>query len=213
MPRLDDYFSEAIDTQYDHPLLRYLTAVGAQPDFREAKADVIRPRGPLGHTPTKLCLHFFAKSGDEMDRPRLEDWDDELNAALIQRGVRAISVDNEKVRFSLGLRAAFRAAEDRFGDGYYNGVLIHHIVNSPFKDHSAVGEVLPHVHRGDIDPSFRTYYDCREMIDNAIRGRAKELTKYLGYEIPEAEDILASAVAQYLDDRFSVTNRRILGLL
>ena len=51
------------------------------------------------------------------------------------------------------------------------------------------------------------------MIDNAIRGRAKELTKYLGYEIPEAEDILASAVAQYLDDRFSVTNRRILGLL
>ena len=28
MPRLDDYFSEAIDTQYDHPLLRYLTAVG-----------------------------------------------------------------------------------------------------------------------------------------------------------------------------------------
>lgn len=56
-------------------------------------------------------------------------------------------------------------------------------------------------------------YECRDMIDGAIAGRAKELTKCLEYEIAEAEEILAAALAQYLDDRFSVTNRRVLGLL
>jgi hypothetical protein len=213
MPRLDKYFSEQADGQYDHPLLRFLSELGAQPEFQDAKVEVIRPRAPLGPKPAKLYLHFYAKSGGEMDQPHPEDWDDELNTALIQRKVKAISVDNEKVRFSLGLRAALQGAEARFGDGYYNGVLVHHILNSPFQDHPAVANVLPHIYRSGIDPSFRTYDECRDMIDGAIRGRAIELTKYLGYGIPEAADILATAVAQYLDDRFSVTNRRALGLL
>ncbi len=213
MPLLDKYFREETDGRYDHPLFRYLTELGGRPEFQEAKVEVIRPRGTLGHGPAKLYLHFYTKSGAEMDGPQPEDWDDELNTALIQRKIRAISVDNEKVRFSLGLRAALQGAEARFGDGYYNSVLVHHLLNSPFKDHPAVAEVLPHVYRNGIDPAFRTYSECRDMIDGAIRGRARELTNYLSYEIPEAEEVLATAVAQYLDDRFSVTNRRVLGLL
>ncbi len=186
---------------------------GRGPDFQEAKVEVIRPRGPLVHRPTKLHLHFYAKSGAEIDRPHPEEWDDELNTALIQCRIGAISVDNEKERFSLGLRAALQGAESRFGDGYFNSVLVHHILNSPFKDHPAFADILPNVHRNGVDTSFRTYDECRDMIDSAIRGRAMELTKNLGYSIPEAEDILAAAVAQYLDDRFSVTNRRALGML
>ena len=213
MPRLDSYFREDANTQDDHPLLRFLSRRRAEPDFQEAKVEVVRPRAPLGHRPAKLYLHFYAKSGDEMESPHAEEWDDELNTALIQRRVKAISVDNEKVRFSLGLRAALQGVEDRFGDGYYNSVLIHHISNSPFEDNPVVAEVLSHVYRNGIDPTFRTYHECRDMIDGAIRGRAKELTKSLGYELPEAEDILASAVAQHLDERFSVTNRKALGLL
>jgi hypothetical protein len=213
MSRIDNYFREEADGQYDHPLLRFLSELGARPDFQEAKVEVIRPRAPLGQRPAKLYLHFYAKSGGEMDRPQPEEWDDDLNTALIQLRIKAVSVENEKVRFSLGLRAALQGAEARFGDGYYNAVLVHHILNSPFNDHPAVAEVLAHVYRNGVDPSFRTYSECRDMIDNAIRGRAKELTKYLGYGIPEAEDILAKAVAQYLDERFSVTNRKVLGLL
>ena len=213
MPQLESYFREESDAQFDHPLLRYLSEQGAFSDFRDAKVEVIRPRAPLGHKPAKLYLHIYTKSGREMDRPHAEDWDDELNAALIQRKVRAISVDNEKVRFGLGIRAALQGAEARFGDGYYNGVLVHHILNSPFKDHPAVAEVLRHVYRSGIDPSFRTYRECRDMINGAIHGRAMDLTKFLGYAIPEAEDILAVSVAEYLDERFSVTSRRDLGWL
>ena len=213
MPRLDSYFRDDATTQDDHPLLRFLTQKEAEPEFHEAKVEVVRPRAPLGHRPAKLYLHFYAKSGGETESPHPEEWDDELNTALVQRRVKAISVENEKVRFSLGLRAALQQAEDRFGDGYYNGVLVHHISNSPFEDNVAVADVLSHVYRNGIDPSFRSYLECREMIDGAIRGRAKELTKSLGYDLHEAEDILAAAVAQYLDERFSVTNRKALGLL
>jgi len=73
--------------------------------------------------------------------------------------------------------------------------------------------VSPGVYRNGVDPNFRTYFKCRGMIDGAIRGRARELNKRLDYSVPEAEQILAGAIAQYLDERFSVSNRKVLGLL
>jgi hypothetical protein len=45
----------------------------------------------------------------------------------------------------------------------------------------------------------------------AIRGRAQELTRLLGYGQPDAEVILGSALAIYIDDRFSISDRRALG--
>ncbi|MEK6234950.1 MAG: hypothetical protein N2C14_09575 [Planctomycetales bacterium] len=54
---------------------------------------------------------------------------------------------------------------------------------------------------------------CRELIAEAISGRARELTKSLKYPQQEARNILVSSLAQYLDDRFSVTSRRQMGLL
>ena len=142
-----------------------------------------------------------------------EDWDDALNSALVKRKIRATEPDNEAVRFSLGLRAAFQAPETRFGDGFYNAALVHYLTDSPFADQPEVKPVLIHVYRNGMDTSTRTYAECRDLIDAAIRGRARELVEDLGYEIPEAERILAAAVAQYLDERFSVTNRRLMGLL
>jgi hypothetical protein len=50
------------------------------------------------------------------------------------------------------------------------------------------------------------------MIDAAVKGRAAEL-RHLGYEMQAAWDILAGAMARYVDERFSVTDRRLLGLM
>jgi len=127
--------------------------------------------------------------------------------------VRAAHVNNETVRFSLGLRAALEGPEARFGDGSYNAVLVHHVESGPFAGRPEVADILRHVYRNGIDASSRSFAECRDMIDGAIRGRAKELTKELGYAIPEAEGILATAAAEYLDGRFSVTNRRALEML
>ena len=51
------------------------------------------------------------------------------------------------------------------------------------------------------------------MIAEAIGGRAKELKDVLGYAPEEAKHILVAALARYLDERFSVSSRRGLGLL
>lgn len=51
------------------------------------------------------------------------------------------------------------------------------------------------------------------MTEEAIRGRGVELTKSLKHPAEEATEILAGALARYLDDRFSVSSRRVLGLL
>jgi hypothetical protein len=216
MSVLEGYFRQKADETYDHPLLRIVDEAAKHSEVKRVAVEVLRPRDALGFKSPKLYLHLLGEAGQEVQHDQKkdwDDWDDALNTALVKRRIRAVSADNEKVRFALGLRAALQAPETRFGDGYYNAVLVHHIVNSPFARHPAVESVLMHVYRNSIDPSFRTYAECRGLIDTAFRGRAMELVENLGYDIPEAEEILAAAVAQYLDERFSVTNRRIMGLL
>jgi len=46
----------------------------------------------------------------------------------------------------------------------------------------------------------------------AISARAKELTERLRHSADEAKTILVAALAGYLDERFSVTMRRLAGL-
>jgi hypothetical protein len=48
------------------------------------------------------------------------------------------------------------------------------------------------------------------MIDDAITATADDL-KRLGYPEGAREDVLAAAIAYYLDERFSITNGRLLG--
>jgi len=38
------------------------------------------------------------------------------------------------------------------------------------------------------------------------------LTRTLGYTRPDAEVILSDAIAYYLDDRFNISTRRLLGV-
>jgi len=210
---LEGYFRQKADESYDHPLLRIVDEAAKRPEVKRVVVEVLRPRDVLGFKPAKLYLHLLSEADQDVQPYQKEDWDDALNAALVKREIRALSADNEKVRYTLGLRAALQAPETRFGDGYYNAVLVHHIVHSPFAGHPTVESIITHVYMTGIDPSFRTYAECRGLIDSAIRGRAMELVENLRYDIPEAEEILAAAVAQYLDERFSVTNRRIMGLL
>jgi len=213
MTVLGGYFRQQVDETYDHPLLHSVDEAKQRPEVKRVVVEVLRPRDVLGFKPAKLYLHLLGEAGQDIQPYQTEDWDDALNAALVRRGIRALSADNEKVRYTLGLRAALQAPETRFGDGYYNAVLVHYIVNSPFAGHPTVESILKYVYRNGVDTSFRSYPECRGSIDNAIRGRAMELVENLRYDIPEAEEILAAAVAQYLDERFSVTNRRIMGLL
>ena len=67
----------------------------------------------------------------------------------------------------------------------------------------------PH-REGRLSDSYTT---CSKLIDDAFIGRARELTESLKYGLEEAKQILVSALARYLNERFSVSRRRRLGSL
>jgi hypothetical protein len=143
-------------------------------------------------------------------------WDDDLNTGLIRLKVKSVNPDNEAERFALGVRAATRRAEREFGDGYFNAVLVDLIKDSDLTAHPEIAEIMkyayanaPHREGG----AFDRYTIFRDLIADAISGRAKELTGDLGYSQEEAKEILVSALARYLDERFSVSSRRELGML
>jgi hypothetical protein len=53
--------------------------------------------------------------------------------------------------------------------------------------------------------------ECRDDIKAILAKAARETVERLNYTRDEAADILIAALAEYLDERFSVTSRRKLG--
>ena len=113
----------------------------------------------------------------------------------------------------LAIRAAMRKIEREFGDGYFNAVLVDLIRDSDLTQYPEIATVLRYSTALSADRASRRYAPCREMIAEGISGRAKELTAALGYSQDEGKRILVSALAHYLDQRFSVSSRRRFGLL
>src|SRR5437870_2541453 len=115
---IEDFFHEA-EVPGNFPLLRFVAAKKEQgyvPVF-----ELNRPRETLGFRKAKIVVQFY-KNGQEGDY-KDDDWDDNLNAGLVQLGVKSKNPDEEKDRFALGLRAALKMPEKRYGDGYFNAML------------------------------------------------------------------------------------------
>lgn len=204
---IDDFVREGEATA-SHPLLRFL-----QSKIKNGHRAVFHLEVParlVGYAKAKIHVHLLR--GEEEVDLKYDDWDDDLNDDLIRMGIKADTIENEKERFALALRASFRRPENRYGDGYFNSVLVDFIQQSDFRSQAVIAAVLEHVPH--ISPHVgQSYYDCKEMIEHGIRTRGQELTGSLGYPVQQAVDILAGALAKYLDERFSVANRRLLGLL
>jgi len=173
--------------------------------------EVVRPKDTLGYKAAKIYLHL---TFDGKTQPPVEyAWDDELNARLVISGIRCNSTENEKIRFALGLRFSFKRAESRFGDGFFNAVLSTVVRETGFAEHSEVKAILKHVSTNQPSMVGGGYSDCREMIERAIGDQANSLVNALNYDQELGEDILAGAMAKYLDERFSVSDRERLGWL
>jgi hypothetical protein len=209
MTRLDDFFRGQADS-LAHPRLRHWKA-RLDREGTTATLEVVRPEAILGQSRPEMHLRFT--EGTNLLPLETVPWDDDLNAGLIQLRVRAVSPEQEAERFALGLRAAMRKAEREFGDGYFNAVLVDLLRDSDLTSNPGIAEVLKHAVASPLAREGRSYNPCRELIADAIRGRALELTGPLKYSQDEAKHILVAALARYLDDRFSVSTRRRLGWL
>src|SRR5204863_1540267 len=161
-------------------------------------------------------LHLQVTQDGNLQPLESVPWDPDLNTGLIQLGVRASNPGQELRRFALGLRAAMQKAVREFGDGYFNAVLLELLTDSDLTRYPEIADVLRHAHanRPSHDGNgARSYALCREMIAEAISGRARELIGPLRYTEEEAKRILVLALAKYLDERFSVSARARLGSL
>jgi len=211
MMTLDDLFKDPTET-FELPVLRNWKSRLDIPGT-SAAVEIFQPASDLGGNQPEINVHFVEGGRPLSLETRL--WDDELNAGLIRLKVRAISPANEAIRFSLGLRDALRKPARRFGDGYFNVVLVDLIQDSDLTRHPEISEVLRYAvvgkpYKSRVDDPYAT---CREMIAEAIGGRARELRNVLGYSLEESKQIMTTALAHLLDMRFSVSNRRRLGLL
>src|SRR5437867_2539335 len=119
MTTLDDFLRTPTETPPD-PRLRHWKHRLAQPGST-AELELFRPESALGFMQAEMTLHFVENSKPQP--PETADWDDDLNTGLIRLGVRSINVDQESLRFALGLRDALEKAGCAFGDGYLNSML------------------------------------------------------------------------------------------
>jgi hypothetical protein len=164
---------------------------------------------PLGSSVSGLMVLQKGISGDQP--LKVFDWDDDLNAAMINLGIKAIDVQQEGKRFARVLRAALRKVERRYGDGYMNAVLVDLIDESDLGQAGKIGDVRRLIHPNPPERRGQSYQECRDAIAIEIGGRAKQLRDMLKYNPEELEKVMDRAIAQYLDERFSISSLRRLG--
>jgi hypothetical protein len=185
-----------------------LALQGAKEKGQQAFCRLDRARDGLVFRPAQLNL--IVKAGDKdveiLDAP----WDGNLNDWLVaDHHVRAEDPAAEIERFGFALKERFAPVENRFGDGFFNAVLVHKLREEGFGDESPTKEKLkavhePHPARGEQAPI------CAEMIDDVLMG-CNESFKALSYDEPAREKLLVGALAYYLDERFNITNSQLLG--
>jgi hypothetical protein len=209
MSTLDQFFQQA-SPPLAHPLIAVWQPL-LDSGRRQAFCEIKRPRLGISYPEAKLILQIQADINGEATRLEAT-WDFDLNRWLIDQKVRARDEQNECLRFNLVLAELLRKIEIRLGDGYFSAVLLEVIKKTGLADRTEIREILSGV--GNYSPYYGKIYDQSvQAIEGALSQCALWLRDQLGYSQSEAERIFVGAVASYLDDRFSVTNRKILGLV
>lgn len=175
------------------------------------EVDFERKRDGLSFRPARLIVYIVDTDGTRLDRSP-EPWDEEVNEDLVSIGARATSVGNEVERLGYALKFKLEPAEVRYGDGYYNSMLVLTLNELGFADVQNVARCLARI--TDYPPSRDSveFDNARRDIEVALRDAGGQLTASLKYDAETAQQILADAVAYYLDERFHITNRERLGL-
>ncbi|WP_437769308.1 hypothetical protein WMF27_09125 [Sorangium sp. So ce281] len=202
MSDLDDLFQNQENADLSHVARTWLRRIRGG---EKAEIEVIRKRSGLSYGPAKL--HVIFNGTDE----RRDDWDTHLSDVLASEGVRAVDEDNEALRIALMLEDWFQYPARRFGDDYFNSVLVEYLKGGELGAIPEVQRVLRHVHEHSPYKGG-SYDDCRNEVVAVLQRAAQALT-HVGYRREQAKRILIDAVVKFLDDRFGITNRQMLGLL
>jgi hypothetical protein len=169
----------------------------------------VRRREGLGWMPARLVISYPDAKPPVAPDPAIA-WDQRLERWLLDHKVKALDTENEAERFGFGLEAQFEPIERRYGSGYFNAVLVGYLRESGFADQPAVCEKLGAIHTYPPS-STEAMMDCTAQIKAVLGANARTLES-LGYPRGTAIAILAKAIAHYLDERFNIHTRALLGI-
>lgn len=200
MAHLERFFT---NHEVEHPRLRRWRALAGD---EKPTVEIQRAFDGLSYGPAVMRIRFAGPSPDET-----EPWNPELDLEMIKLGWTSPTVEAEAQRLALHLRRALGGAERKYGDGYLNSVLVAYFRSSELGDDPRIADLLRHIHVNQAG-NGEAVRECREVIEAAIRTMARFATANLNYSRDHAEKILTGAVAQYLDERFSISAGRNLGL-
>ena len=179
-------------------------------DHHQARLAVefVRRREGLGYGPARLIVSFVGANPPMPPDPPIH-WDVRVNRWLIEHGARAQEPRNESERFGFALRDDFEPVERDCGSGYFNSILVAYLVSSGLAELPPIQDKLVKVHsyRPEVSKTSARYLDG---VKRAITSAARAL-KALAYPEKEAIDILGDAIAYYLDERFNISTRELLG--
>jgi hypothetical protein len=173
---------------------------------RRMECEFLRRRDGLAWEPARIQITF---PGTDLPPEQTVLWDLAIDDWLLSHSVRAVSPQNETERFGFRLDALFEPIENRYGDGYFNSVLVTYLKGSDFATRPNLGEKLVAVHAYRPHAS-QAADDCRERIVEVLKATARTLD-VLYPDRAVAETVLCDALAYYLDDRFNISTRAMLG--
>lgn len=204
MPSANKYFDMPAEAP-EHPRIRAWSSF--QANAQRVVLEVHRSREGVAFGPARMFVTFHAADGTS----RIDEagWELELDTWLLKQQIQARDPSNETLRFALRLKAAFRPIAIRFGDGFFNSVLVHQLRRGPLRGLQPLADVLGEIREYEAAGGSKT--DCEELIDFEITVAAQALLNLYRNDRAMAERILGAALAQYLDERFHITERRELG--
>jgi hypothetical protein len=174
------------------------------------EVDFERKRDGLSFGPARLIVYIIDAAGERVERSP-EPWDMEVNEDLVSIGAKAGSVENEVERAGYALKFQLEPAEVRYGDGYFNSMLVLMLTELGFAKIPSVERCLARTSAAAPSRDSMAFGNAQQDIKAALRAVGGQLTGSLEYSPETAQQILADAVAYYLDERFHITNRERLG--
>lgn len=191
----------------DPPKVRSWKEWMARPEFSRLELQVQQHRDDYGRGPAMLLVSFLDEDGALIHGESVV-WEPELEHFLLdEQCVPSQTRESEILRFELLLNEAFRPIWREVDGGYFDAVLVDVLREGDFREHPAVREMLAHARPGN--PSPRRLAETRAFIEAALTYVGRRL-RLVRHDEGEADDILAHAIAAWLDERFSVSRRRRL---
>lgn len=208
MSNLDQYFQGPAAPEL-HPRARFFAERIRRGEVKDSRCEFWRRRHGLDFGPARLFLFDAADSGRT---PPIEiDWEPELDAELVRLKVKAKDPQNESERLGMMFGFRFGQLEAEYGNAFFNAVLYEQLQTSGFVSFPSVKEKLDQIHEYQPNRDGRSYSRCVDDINAVIKSNAQGLTRDLGYSPDQAKQILAGAIAYFLDEHYSITNRQMLG--